>query len=210
MRRLNVSWVAAGLVVSVTMSMPSGGVAAEAPRPASGMVRGNSLGQHEDAAAISAEAQEAIKLIDAHDSYLRQKGFIQLEMLREPATAVLVRRYLESRDPQTRAWGARALAAIDGAKAVPTLVERLTRDKSPRVRVAAILALEPLKDPSATTALMARLRDRNPEVRMAAADAVSRLNDPDARDAVRLRWRRERNRDVRRVLEDAMKRIGSS
>lgn len=200
-----------GLLVVVCLTLQSGiawtpqGLAAEAAHAPSGTASRTG----EEAVTLSAEAQEAMKLVGAKDSYLRQKGFLQLEMLREPATAAVVRRYLQSRDPQTRAFGARALAAIEGSTAVPVLMERLSREKSPRVRVAAILALEPLKDPSATTALMARLRDRSPEVRMAAADVVSRLNDSDARDAVRLRWRRERNRDVRRVLENAMKRMDS-
>ena len=206
--RLSLFWVAAW-VVSIAVGVPPPCLAAHAPDVSSGMKEGKGAAGHDDAALISADAHEAMKLLDAQDSYLRQKGFIQLEMLREPATAAVVRRYLESRDPQTRAFSARALAAIEGVKAVPVLVERVNRDRSPRVRIAAILALEPLKDRTATPALIARLRDRSPEVRMAAVDVVSRLEDPDARDAVQLRWRRERNRDVRRVLEEAMKRIGT-
>jgi HEAT repeat protein len=56
-------------------------------------------------------------------------------------------------------------------------------------------------------ALIEKLRDRNPQVRMAAVDAVSRVDDPRAREAILARWRRERNRDVRRVLEEAVNRL---
>ncbi len=104
----------------------------------------------------------------------------------------------------------RALAAIEGATAVPDLLERLQHDRSPRVRVAAILALEPLQDPTITPALIARLRDRSPEVRMADVDVVSRIDQPTAREAILTRWRREHHHDVRRVLQDAIKRIAKS
>lgn len=160
-------------------------------------------------ASISAEAQSAIALLESRDPYLQQKGFLQLESLREPETAAVVRRYLTHREPQTRACCVRALAAIEGPKAVPVLLDRLKHDRSPRVRLAACLALEPLKDPRAVPGLIERLRDRHPEVRMAAVDIVSRIDDRQARQAVLTRWRRERHRDVRRVLEEAMKRFAS-
>lgn len=161
---------------------------------------------------VSPEAQGLIKNFDSKDHYVRQKAFLRLEALREPATASVVRRYLTSRDADTRAFSVRALAAIEGAGAVPTLVECLKRDPKPWVRVAAVLALEPLQraDPSVLPALIEKLRDRNPEVRMAVVDAVSRVDDPKAKEAIRTRWKRERNRDVRRVLEYAMKRVGGS
>lgn len=157
---------------------------------------------------ISPEAQEAMRLLEAKDTYSRQLGFMRLEALREPATASAVRQHLANRDPDTRAFSARALAAIEGTRAVPTLIELLKRDRSPRVRLAALLALEPIQDPLVTPILIEKLRDRNPEVRMAAVDAVSRIDDPHARGAILTRWRRERHRDVRRVLQEAMDRLG--
>lgn len=156
---------------------------------------------------ISPEANRLIKQLDADDPYIRQEAFLQLEMLREAATAPVVRHYLESSNAETRAFSVRALAAIEGVKAVPTLIERLKRDRSPRVRVSALLALEPLQDPTILPVFIDRLRDRNRDVRMAAADAVSRVKQPEARAALQKRWRRERDRDVRRVLEKAMARI---
>lgn len=163
----------------------------------------------EQPAALSAEAQELIKGLDSEDSYLRQKAFIRLEALREPATAAVVRRYLGSRDVNTRAFSVRALAAIEGVAAIPTLMERAKRDK-PRVRVTALLALEPLaaQEPALVPFFIEKLRDRNAEVRMAAVDIVSRLDDPRAREALNVRWRRERHRDVRRVLERIFQRAG--
>jgi ribosome-associated translation inhibitor RaiA len=160
----------------------------------------------EEPVALSAEAQELIKGLGSEDSYLRQKAFIRLEALREPATAAVVRRYLASRDVNTRAFSVRALAAIEGVAAIPTLMERATRDK-PRVRVTALLALEPLADqePALVPFFIGKLRDRNAEVRMAAVDIVSRLDDPRAREALNVRWRRERHRDVRRILERLFK-----
>lgn len=159
---------------------------------------------------ISPEAQDAIRRLESADLYLQQMAFMQLEALREPATAAAVRRYLDSPKAETRAFSVRALAAIEGTAAIPVLIERLKQDRSPLVRLAALLALEPLQDPTVMPMLMTMLRDRNPEVRMAAVDVVSRIAQPQAREAIRLRWRREQNRDVRRVLEDAMKRIEGS
>lgn len=161
----------------------------------------------ENPGALSPEAARLLTQLDAKDAYTRQSAFIALEALREPATAPIVRRYLDNRDPDTRAFSIRALAAIEGVAAVPTLLERLKRERHPRVRVAAVLALEPLQDPAILPAFIGKLRDRNREVRMALVDAVSRVNRPEAREAIRLRWRRERDRDVRRVLEEAMKRV---
>lgn len=181
------------------------------------MVLGVGLGPGQASAqeplgALSPEAQDLITWLDSKDAYLRQKAFLRLEALREPATAAVVRRYLTSRDVETRAFSVRALAAIEGAGAIPTLVERLKRDRKPRVRVAAVLALEPLQtyDPSVLSVLIEKLRDRNAEVRMAVVDVVSRVDDPKAKEAIRTRWKRERHRDVQRVLEQAMKRISGS
>ena len=156
---------------------------------------------------VSPEAQAILPLLDAKDAYIRQKAFLQLEALRDPATAPLVQGHLKSRTSSTRAFSVRALAAIDGVNAIPLLLERLQNDPSARVRVAAVLALEPLEEPRVLPALIGRLRDRKPEVRMAAIDAVSRINHPDARAAILFRAKRERNRDVQRVLKDAVQRV---
>lgn len=159
---------------------------------------------------LSPQAQEAAKLLDAPDLTTRQLGFLQLEALRDPSTSDLIRQHLQSRDADTRAFSARALAAVEHVKAVPTLLEILKSDRHPRVRVAAVLGVEPLPDPAVLPALIQALRDRHALVRMAAADAVSRSSDPSAHEAIRTRWQRERHRDVRRVLKLAMERIGAS
>ncbi len=161
--------------------------------------------------AISPEAQALIAKLDAKDVYERQKTFLRLEALREPATAAAIRERIQSRDAHTREFSVRALAAVEGAHAIPTLVERLTKDRVVNVRLAALLALEPLRqyDSSLTLVFIRALRDRDPDIRMAAVDVVSRIDHPIAREAVLTRWRQERHRDVRRVLEDAMKRIGA-
>jgi HEAT repeat protein len=165
--------------------------------------------QEQPLGVISPEAQEAIRLLGAKDVYERQMGFVRLEALREPATAPVIRQHLASRSADTRAFSVRALAAVEGTAAIPTLLERLQHDKHPKVRVAAILALEPIQDATVMPVLIGKLRDRNPTVRMAAADVVSRINQPEARQAIQRRWRRERDRDVRRVLEQAMTRLGA-
>ena len=171
--------------------------------PASGLISASSN-------TLSPEAQALIQQLDAKDVYDRQKAFLRLEALREPATADVIRQYLDSNDPHTRAFSARALAAVQGAKAVPVLLERLKKDRHPDVRLAALLALEPLQehDPTLTPAFIDALRDRKPLVRMAAVDVVSRIDRPEARQALFMRWKRERDRDVRRVLEEAKKRLG--
>jgi len=162
----------------------------------------------EQRTSLSPEAQELIKQLETKDTYTRQRSFMRLEALREPATAPIIHQYVKSRNADTRAFSARALAAIEGAQAVPTLRELARRDRSPRVRLAAVLALEPLQDPQVLPILIEKLRDRSPEVRMAAVDAVSRVDDVKARESILLRWRRERHRDVRRVLREAVDRLG--
>ncbi len=157
----------------------------------------------------SAEAKLYLNQLETNDAYAQQEAFLHLEALREPDTAPIVRQQLKSRKAQTRAFAVRAMAAIEGKHAVPELLARVQHEH-PIVRVAALLALEPLQkqDPSIAPALIAALRDRKPMVRMAAVDIVSRIKQPDAREAILVRWKRERHRDVRRVLELAMKRIG--
>ena len=159
---------------------------------------------------LSKEAQALLATLQARpeDAYVRQRAFLELEALREPASAEAIRAFLDDRDDDMRAFSIRALAAVEGVRAVPTLLERLAKERSPKVRVAAILALEPLKAPEATEPLIARLRDRHADVRMAAVDVVSRMDDPRAREAIQLRWKRERHRDVQRVLEAAIQRVG--
>ncbi len=161
----------------------------------------------EQAEVISPEAEELVHQLDANDLYTRQLAFIRLEVLREPGTAPAIRQYTQSRNADTRAFSLRALAAVDRAEAIPILKEHLQTDRVARVRIAALLALEPLNDPSTLPLLIGVLRDRHPHVRMAAIDVLSRIDHPDARKAIHQRWRRERNRDVRRVLEEAVERV---
>ena len=162
------------------------------------------------AAAPSPRAAEAIQLLGSRDSYQQELGFLRLEALREPATVEVVRRYLTNRDPDTRAYSVRALAAIQGVKAAPSLLGQLKTEKHPRVRRALLLGLEPfaLADSAVLPALIESLRDHDTQVRMTAVDIVSRVDHPRAREAILVRYKREGRRDVRRILEQAMKRIG--
>ena len=159
---------------------------------------------------LSPRAVEAIQLLSSRDPYQRQTGFLRLEALREPATIGTITTYLRSQDPDMRAWSVRALAAIQGAAAAPELLAILRDDRHPDVRRAVLLGLEPhqANDPAILPAFLTALHDRHPEVRMTAVDIVSRINEPRAREAILLRNKRESNRNVRRVLSLAMKRIG--
>ncbi len=158
---------------------------------------------------LSSEAKAILATLQAArvDDYTRQRAFLELEALREPSSAEAIRSFLNDRDENTRTYSVRALAAVLGIQAVPELLARLQND-SPKVRIACVLALEPLHAPEATEPLIKHLRDRNKEVRMATVDVVSRMDHPQAREAILVRWKRERDRDVRRVLEHAIKRIG--
>ena len=166
----------------------------------------------EDVAAppIPPELQPLVAHLDDKNVYERQKAFLRLEATREPSLIPAFRAHLASRDWHTRAFAVRALAAVEGAPAIPVLLEKAAHDRQSDVRLAALLGLEPLRDrdPAIEATFRKALRDRTPEVRMAAADIVSRSPSEDAKAAIRKRWKREWNRDVRRVLADAMKRIG--
>ena len=161
-------------------------------------------------AQLDPRAQNAAALLDSKDAYQRQVGFLRLEALRDPATGPIIRRYLGSKDGEQRAQAVRALAAIEGVQAAPDLLQALGGDRDAEVRRAALLGLEPLArlDPKILPALIEALRDSDTEVRMSAVDVVSRIDDPAAKAAVRERNRRERNRNVRRVLNAAMDRLG--
>lgn len=163
----------------------------------------------EDAATPSPRALEALQLAASEDPYQRQTGFLRLEALREPATVALIRPYADDRDGRTRAYCLRALAAIQGAAAVPLLLERLRTEQDPLVRRAALLGLEPWQraNPEVLPAFIKALKDRNTAVRMTAVDLVSRVDDPRARAAILLRYKREHRRDVQRVLKAALRRL---
>ena len=168
-------------------------------------------GDEPSSAALSAKAREAIALLDAQDPYQRQLGFLRLEALRDPATVEAISRYVHNPDEDIRAASLRALSAIEGAAASPMLLDALARDRSARVRRAALLGLEPfvLDNPSILPAYLKALRDPEADVRITAADVVGRINDPQARQALLLRATRERNKDVRRVIEAALNRLPS-
>ena len=159
--------------------------------------------------ALSPAAEDALRLIETGDAYERQVGFLRIEALREPASVEPLRAYITHKDEVRRAYALRALAAIQGAEAVPLLLEKLSHDKHGRVRRAAVLGLEPLVNasPEILPALIKALRDHRTDVRMAAVDVVSRIDHPQAREAIRMRNKREARRDVKRVLRVAMKRM---
>lgn len=160
-------------------------------------------------AAPSPKAVEAMQLLQSSDTYQQQLGFLRLEALRELSTVPAIQQYVTSKNPDTRAYSLRALAAIQTVAAVPLLLETLRREKDTRVRRAALLGLEPLvkTDPAILPVLIQALRDRRVEIRIAAIDIVSRIDDPRARQAILVRNQRERQRGVRRVLVMAMNRM---
>lgn len=185
-------WFAAGLIL------------------AAGRADGEEQRQAGAAATPSDRATEAIRLIESTDPYQRQLGFLRLEALRNPATLDVVKRHLADRDPDMRAYSLRALAAIGGSAAVPTLLNALHHEKHSTARRAALLGLEPLQqnDPAVLPAFIAALRDKSTEVRITAVDIVSRIDHPRAKEAILQRNKREYNRNVRRALSLAMKRLG--
>ncbi len=158
----------------------------------------------------SPQATEAMRLLTSRDEYQRKLGFLRLEALREMSTLPTIKNYLQNRDPDTRAYSLRAVAAIEGPESVPMLVAALKTDKDPQVRRAALLGLEPFSQSDITIlpVLLKALTDHDTEVRMTAVDVVSRIPTPQAREAILTRYKREQRQDVRRVLELAVKRLG--
>jgi len=148
-----------------------------------------------------------IDQLDDEDLFVRQKAFMELEALRDPASMDAIRARLTAPDPNTRAFSARALAAVASRSAVPVLLERWTKERHVYVRSSILIALEPFleQEPSVVTTVLNALRDRKRDIRMAAADIAGHINRPEARAALQVRWKRERDRDVRRVLERIMK-----
>ena len=189
--RWSMAWVLIGLLLA---SPATGALAEEMARPGP-----------------SPHAVEAMRLVESSDAYQRELGFLRLEAMREAATIPIIAQHLTHKDPEVRAYSLRALAAVQGAPSVPVVLQTLARDKHPRVRRAALLALEPFEptSPEILPALLHALRDRKPEVRMTAVDIVSRIDAPQAKEAILIRKKREHNRDVRRVLALAMKRLGT-
>lgn len=163
-----------------------------------------------EGASPSPEALAALRLIESEDAYQRRLGFLQLEALREPATASLIARYAAHPKAEWRALGLRALAAIQGLAAADRLLEALKRDPDPVVRWSVLQGLEPFwqAHPAILPAAIRAMRDRSTEVRITAVDVVSRINDPKAKEALKARDLRERRDDVRRVLGPALKRAG--
>ena len=163
------------------------------------------------AKSLSPQTQEAVRLLASQDSYEREKGFLRLEALREPAALDSIRPFLDSQDPEMRAASLRAVAAIAGAQSSPVLLKALD-DRDAAVRRAALLGLEPFQaqDKTILPAFIKALTDRSVEVRMTSVDAVSRFDSPEARAAIRERYKEELHPDVRKVLKMAMQRIDSA
>ena len=161
--------------------------------------------------ALSPRAVEALDLVSSDDRYKQELGFLRLEALREPASIPAILPYASHKDPELRAGGVRALAAIQGIESCPLLLDRIQHDPHPRVRRAAMLGIEPFveSDPKILPIMIERLQDRDATVRMTAVDIVSRIADPAAREAILQRNKREGRRDVRRVLDLAMKRMSA-
>ena len=187
--RILLSWVGAGLLL--------------------GAVRAFAEERAALPAVPSPKALEAMRLLDSNDAYQRELGFLRLEALREISTVDTIAAHLTSRNPETRAYSLRAMAAIQGNAAVPLLLRTLKTDKDSHVRRAALLGLEPLQetDPAVLPAFIKALRDPKTDVRITAVDIVSRIDSPLAREAIRTRNKREQRRDVRRVLAMAMQRL---
>ena len=93
---------------------------------------------------------------------------------------------------------------------VPLLLETLKTDTHARVRRAALLGVEPFSaaNPDILPACLVALRDRQEEVRITAVDIVSRMDDPRAKEAIRVRFKREHDPNVRHALKLAMRRLG--
>lgn len=159
--------------------------------------------------ALSPRTAEVLRQLQSKDAFARKMAWLRLEALRDPQALAAIRPYLDDRDPLMRAGSLRAMAAIEGPRAVPLLLEKLKADRHPSVRLAALLGVEPMQDtdPAILPALIASLRDRSALVRMAAVDAVSRINDPRARAAILAHSKIEHRSDVRKVLKTALERL---
>ena len=172
---------------------------------------GGSVVQAAEFSNTQARLEEALGDLQSPDSFIRQRAFLRLEALRDPSSIDAIRSHLNDKDADTRAFSLRALAAVQGASAIPTLLNALQKDPNPTARRAALFGLEPLQehDPTILPAFIQALKDRKPEVRIVAVDVVSRIDKPQAKQALLERKHREHNHDVRRVLTQALVRAGA-
>ncbi|MDX2020736.1 MAG: HEAT repeat domain-containing protein, partial [Deltaproteobacteria bacterium] len=93
-----------------------------------------------------------------------------------PQAQLNLRKLLGHPAPEVRAAVLRALAAGPGIDS--HVVAVYAEDESAEVRVAAMAALSPRRDPVARAAVAARLSDGVVEVRVAALAAAGRMRDP--------------------------------
>jgi HEAT repeat protein len=86
----------------------------------------------------------------------------------------VVRAYAQNADAAVAAGAARLVGRLRVAEAGPDVARLLTRPE-PRLRLAAVEALQELRSPAATGALEAALDDEDREVRVATARALAAL-----------------------------------
>jgi TonB family protein len=121
-------------------------------------------------AAVRAAALAALQRAAGHG--LRGKPFY-----REAAPL------LRDRDPRVQAAACGAVAALDGAAALPDLIGLASRARDPSVAAAAVDAMAGIPSADALTALRRFTAAKDADVRQAALRALARRPEPDGRAA---------------------------
>ncbi|GER79174.1 MAG: HEAT repeat domain-containing protein [Anaerolineales bacterium] len=113
---------------------------------------------------------------------------------------------LQDSQDDVREAAAEALGKLGDARAVEPLIAALT-DRSNRVQLEAIEALGNIRDPRAVKPLIAKFKIQNAQFRQVIAKSLGKIGDT---SAVEILLPAAKNKELRRVVVDALKMIGGA
>jgi hypothetical protein len=108
------------------------------------------------------------------DELLARRAVIALASFGDPATIAMLIDTCAHRDSLMREAAAHSLGVLRAGEAVPALIELIAYESAP-VRVAAVVALEQIGDPSALAAVETALGDQDSQVRHCARHTARHL-----------------------------------
>lgn len=126
----------------------------------------------------------AAKLSDP-DHLVRMQAIMKMMRLDDPAAVEFLRKAMEDEHAEVRASAALSLGHYKDLQALPAILDHLTHDSSPGVRVMCVFAAESIGSDAAMEGLKAALDDPDEHVRYGAAFAFPTCADSRAVDKIR-------------------------